>query len=102
MIIDHSTLITRQDDRHGRLQPECSNRLSTESTAAYSAWSSVARRRSNVAMRARRSVLYVIQRFSTATSPPAKVGQSARPPANNVARSWKLRTARDNESLSRS
>src|SRR5687768_3852289 len=53
-------------------------------------------------MRWRRSALYVIQRFSTATSPLARPLQSMRPPSNSEARSWKLRTARDSESLKRS
>src|SRR2546423_3461956 len=53
-------------------------------------------------MRARRSVLYVIQRFSIVTSPLERPPQSIRPPATSDARSWKLRTARDKESLRRS
>src|SRR2546423_13847418 len=53
-------------------------------------------------MRARRSVLYVIQRFSIVTSPMERPPQSIRPPATSDARSWKLRTARDRESLRRS
>src|SRR6267378_1420757 len=53
-------------------------------------------------MRARRSMLYVAHRFSTETSPVASPLQSIRPLANSAARSWKLRTARDNESVSRS
>src|SRR2546423_4602542 len=53
-------------------------------------------------MRARRSVLYVIQRFSIVTSPLERPPQSIRPPATSDARSWKLRTARDKESLKRS
>src|SRR5258706_9595528 len=47
-------------------------------------------------------MLYVAHRFSTATSPVASPLQSIRPLANSAARSWKLRTARDNESVSRS
>src|SRR5882762_3585553 len=53
-------------------------------------------------MRARRSMLYMAHRFSTETSPVASPLQSIRPLANNAARSWKLRTARDSESVSRS
>src|SRR6059036_2271345 len=53
-------------------------------------------------MRARRSRLYVGHKFSTATSPVARPPQSMRPSANSDARSWKLRTARDSESLKRS
>src|SRR5258706_12794005 len=53
-------------------------------------------------MRARRSMLYVAHRFSTATSPVASPLQSIRPLANSAARSWKLRTARDSESVRRS
>src|SRR6266480_4811085 len=47
-------------------------------------------------------MLYVAHRFSTATSPVASPLQSIRPLANSAARSWKLRTARDSESVSRS
>src|SRR5439155_172035 len=56
----------------------------------------------NDAIRARRSTLYVDHRFSTDTRPLARPPQSIRPLANNAARSWKLRTARDNESDRRS
>src|SRR5689334_19468795 len=53
-------------------------------------------------MRARRSMLYMAHRFSTETSPVASPLQSIRPLVNSAARSWKFRTARDSESVSRS